>query len=81
MGQAELHGANPAFSFERLVPGDIARLAEGRIRYTQLTNDAGGIIDDLWSPGAPIICFWWPMPGGKMPITAIFDPAWAMMQP
>ena len=47
MGQAELHGADPALSFERLVPGDITGLAECRIRYTQLTNDKGGIIDDL----------------------------------
>ena len=28
-------------------PGDIAGLAPGRARYTQFTNDAGGILDDL----------------------------------
>ena len=47
MGQAELHGADAAARFETLVPGDITGLGQGRIRYTQLTNDAGGIIDDL----------------------------------
>jgi aminomethyltransferase len=51
MGQAELHGSDHgsdlAAVFERLVPGDIGGLALGRMRYTQLTNDDGGIIDDL----------------------------------
>jgi aminomethyltransferase len=47
MGQAELHGADPALSFERLVPGDITGLADGRMRYMQLTNLDGGIINDL----------------------------------
>ena len=32
---------------ERLVPGNIKGLKPGRMRYTQLTNDDGGIIDDL----------------------------------
>jgi aminomethyltransferase len=32
---------------ERLVPGDILSLSPGQIRYTQLTNKDGGIIDDL----------------------------------
>jgi aminomethyltransferase len=50
MGQAVLSGpdhATTAVSLERLVPGDILGLAPGRIRYTQLTNADGGIIDDL----------------------------------
>jgi len=47
MGQLALRGLDPAAALERLVPGDIAGLAPGRMRYTQLTNDAGGIIDDL----------------------------------
>lgn len=45
MGQLRLSG--PAAALERLVPGDIAGLAPMAMRYTQLTNDAGGIIDDL----------------------------------
>jgi len=47
MGQAALTGAAAAASLERLVPGDIAGLKPGRQRYTLLTNEAGGIIDDL----------------------------------
>ncbi len=33
--------------FERLVPGGLKNLQEGCLRYTQLTNDEGGILDDL----------------------------------
>jgi aminomethyltransferase len=47
MGQVLVHGAGAAEAFERLVPGDIAALAEGRLRYTLLTNDRGGVLDDL----------------------------------
>ena len=47
MGQISLHGAEAAAVLEQLVPGDIAGLALGRQRYTLLTNEAGGIIDDL----------------------------------
>ncbi|HWD59983.1 MAG TPA: glycine cleavage system aminomethyltransferase GcvT [Stellaceae bacterium] len=46
MGQVALHGATAAM-LEALVPGDLAGLAEGRMRYTLLLNDQGGIIDDL----------------------------------
>src|SRR5579863_1516693 len=46
MGQVALHGATAAI-LETLVPGDIAELAAGRMRYTLLLNDEGGIIDDL----------------------------------
>ncbi|WKW49430.1 glycine cleavage system aminomethyltransferase GcvT [Rhodomicrobium lacus] len=50
MGQARIMGPDfetVAAAFERLVPGDIAGLKRGQIRYTQLLNDEGGIIDDL----------------------------------
>ncbi len=47
MGQAAIRGAGAVQALEALVPGDIAGLAAGRVRYTQLTNDVGGIIDDL----------------------------------
>jgi len=47
MGQVALRGPDVAAALERLVPGDIAGLAPGRMRYTQLSNDTGGIIDDL----------------------------------
>jgi aminomethyltransferase len=46
MGQVALHGATAAM-LEALVPGDIAALADGRMRYSLLLNDDGGIIDDL----------------------------------
>jgi len=36
-----------ALDFERLMPVDVAGLAEGRQRYGLFTNDAGGILDDL----------------------------------
>ncbi len=47
MGQAILSGPNVAAALERLVPGDIIGLKPGRQRYTLLTNEAGGILDDL----------------------------------
>ncbi|MBM3950823.1 MAG: glycine cleavage system aminomethyltransferase GcvT [Rhodospirillales bacterium] len=52
MGQARLVGKDAAALLETLVPGDIAGLAPGRMRYTMLTNDAGGIIDDLMATRA-----------------------------
>ncbi len=36
-----------ALALERLVPVDVAGLAEGRQRYAMFTNAAGGILDDL----------------------------------
>ncbi len=47
MGQVRLVGAHAARALETLVPGDIAGLAPDHIRYTQFTNDEGGILDDL----------------------------------
>jgi aminomethyltransferase len=47
MGQAILTGTNVATALETLLPGDIAGLRPGRQRYSLLTNEAGGIIDDL----------------------------------
>ena len=50
MGQVRLTakpGQNAAKALETIVPGDIAGLQPGQQRYTQFTNDAGGILDDL----------------------------------
>lgn len=47
MGQAWLHGNSAAAALETLIPGDIQALAHAQGRYTMLTNDDGGIIDDL----------------------------------
>ncbi len=47
MWQADLVGDAIAVALESLVPGELQALKPGRIRYTQLLNDDGGIIDDL----------------------------------
>ena len=47
LGQLRLAGTDAAAALERLVPGNIAGLASGAMRYTQFTDDGGGIIDDL----------------------------------
>lgn len=49
MGQARLVAASDdvAALFETLVPGGITTLKENHIRYTQLTDEQGGILDDL----------------------------------
>ena len=50
MGQVRLTakpGQNAAKALETLVPGDISGLQPGQQRYTQFTNETGGILDDL----------------------------------
>lgn len=47
MGQIAVRGKTITDDFETLVPSDIASLAPYRQRYSVLTNDRGGIIDDL----------------------------------
>ena len=47
MGQAVLRGDDVAAALETLVPAEIRGLDTGRMRYTVLTNEAGGILDDL----------------------------------
>jgi aminomethyltransferase len=47
MGQVAISGKDRVAQVEALVPGDIAGLGSGRARYTMLTNEQGGIIDDL----------------------------------
>lgn len=47
MGIVELHGPERVAALEALVPAAIEGLGEGRMRYTVLTTDTGGIIDDL----------------------------------
>ena len=47
MGQIRLYGDGRAGALEALVPADVANLDPGAMRYSQLTNDRGGIIDDL----------------------------------
>lgn len=56
MGQAFLSGPNARARFESLVPGDLLALGPDRIRYTQLLDARGGILDDLmvthWPAGS-----------------------------
>jgi len=50
MGQCFIVGpdfATAAEAMERIVPADIAGLAPNQQRYSQLLNEAGGILDDL----------------------------------
>ena len=47
MGQFETSEAGAADAIERLVPADIRGLTPGRARYTVLTDEGGGILDDL----------------------------------
>jgi aminomethyltransferase len=47
MGQLQIAGANPAAALERLLPGDIIGLKPGRVRYSLLLTEDGGIVDDL----------------------------------
>jgi aminomethyltransferase len=47
MGQLHVSGARAAAALERLMPADITGLAPMRQRYTVLTNEAGGVLDDL----------------------------------
>ncbi|MGB0921815.1 MAG: glycine cleavage system aminomethyltransferase GcvT [Alphaproteobacteria bacterium] len=48
MGQAVVHGADGvAATLEKLCPGSLAELKAGRMRYSMLLNEQGGILDDL----------------------------------
>jgi aminomethyltransferase len=46
MGQLRIDG-DGADALERLVVADLRSMPAGKVRYTLLTNDQGGIIDDL----------------------------------
>jgi aminomethyltransferase len=47
MGLAMLRGDDAADALETLVVSDLKSLPAGKLRYTLLTNNVGGIIDDL----------------------------------
>jgi aminomethyltransferase len=47
MGQCLILGIDAAAELERLTPSDIIGLKSGAQKYTLLTNDEGGIIDDI----------------------------------
>ena len=54
MGQLMLTGDGVAEALEAIVPADISALAEGRMRYSLLLNEEGGILDDLMITNAPM---------------------------
>ena len=47
MGQLLFHGPNVDRALETLLPGDLVALKDGRLRYSMLLAEDGGIIDDL----------------------------------
>src|SRR5437868_9718106 len=46
MGQLLIAGPEAEKGLESLLPADLANLEEGRLRYSLLLNDDGGIVDD-----------------------------------
>ncbi len=54
MGQLMLTGEGGAEALEAIVPGDISALKEGRMRYSLLLAEDGGILDDLMITSAPM---------------------------
>ena len=47
MGQFHVEGPRQAELLQGLLSNDLGRLADGDAQYTLLTNDSGGIVDDL----------------------------------
>ncbi len=47
MGQLMVTGENAATALESVLPGDIANLKPGRVRYSLLMAEDGGVLDDL----------------------------------
>ncbi len=47
MAQIELRGAGADALIERLTPGDMTNLENGRVRYSLFLNESGGVLDDL----------------------------------
>ncbi|MCW3836082.1 glycine cleavage system aminomethyltransferase GcvT [Sphingomonas canadensis] len=47
MGQLRVSGPGATEALEALMPGDFAALKPGRIRYSLLLSEEGGILDDL----------------------------------
>ncbi|HKX23469.1 MAG TPA: glycine cleavage system protein T, partial [Rhizorhapis sp.] len=53
MGQLIFSGEGVDDALETLLPGDIAGLKQGRMRYSLLLNGEGGILDDLMATRRP----------------------------
>ncbi|HSS63610.1 MAG TPA: glycine cleavage system aminomethyltransferase GcvT [Gammaproteobacteria bacterium] len=52
MGQLTVTGKDAATALERLLPVDLLGLEENRQRYALITNEGGGILDDLMATNA-----------------------------
>lgn len=53
MGQLLLTGADVAVALEKMLPGDLQGLKPGRMRYSLLLAEDGGILDDLMATRLP----------------------------
>ena len=47
MGQFHVEGPKQADLLQSLLSNDLGRLGDGEAQYTLLTNERGGIVDDL----------------------------------
>lgn len=47
MGQLTFHGDRVDSALEALLPGELQLLKDGRLRYSMLLDEEGGIVDDL----------------------------------
>lgn len=47
MGQVRIKGGDPRRAVETLLPADLANSEDGRMHYSFLLNERGGILDDL----------------------------------
>jgi aminomethyltransferase len=54
MGQLMLTGDGAAEALEAMVPGDISALQEGKMRYSLLLDEDGGVLDDMMITAVPM---------------------------
>lgn len=54
MGQLMLTGDGAAAALEAVVPGDISALKKGKMRYSLLLAEDGGVLDDMMITAAPM---------------------------
>jgi aminomethyltransferase len=54
MGQLMLTGDGVAEALEAMVPGDISALKEGKMRYSLLLAEDGGVLDDMMITAVPM---------------------------
>lgn len=47
MSRFRIQGTDSVLALESVCPADLVALAPGRLRYSVLTNDTGGVIDDV----------------------------------